>query len=182
MGSGSLYFAAEFVEYIRRPDRGYNLRKLIAYECITWREELRDQLFHLVMPMVAVGIGWIGYLARFVRSSLLEVLNEDYILNARAYGIAERRVIFRYALRIAIAPTITLLGIGIGYMLSSSVFVEVIFARPGIGKLMFDAISSRNYPLTMGAVLISTVFMITLVTISDIINAMIDPRVREAQE
>jgi peptide/nickel transport system permease protein len=85
-------------------------------------------------------------------------------------------------LRIAIAPTVTVLGIGVGYMLGSAVFAEIIFARPGIGKMMSDAVSARNYPLTMGVVLVSTVFLIVAVTISDILNALIDPRMREAQE
>ena len=144
--------------------------------------DLVDQLHHLILPAIAVGIGWIGYLARLVRASLLEVLGEDYILNARAYGISERRIVFRYALRIAIAPALTVLGIGVGIMLGSAVFAEIIFARPGIGKLMSDAVSARNYPLTMGVVLIGTVFMIAAITISDILNALLDPRVREAQE
>lgn len=144
--------------------------------------DLVDQLHHLILPAIAVGIGWIGYLARLVRASLLEVLGEDYILNARAYGISERRIVFRYALRIAIAPALTVLGIGVGIMLGSAVFAEIIFARPGIGKLMSDAVSARNYPLTMGVVLIGTVFMIAAITLSDILNALLDPRVREAQE
>ena len=144
--------------------------------------DLVDQMHHLILPTIAVGIGWIGYLSRFVRSSMLEVLNEDYILNARAYGIAEWRIIFRYALRIAVAPTVTVLGIAVGIMLGSAVFAEIIFARPGIGKMMYDAIGARNYPLTMGPVLIGTVFMVAAITVSDILNAMIDPRVREAQE
>lgn len=144
--------------------------------------DIADRLRHMILPTFAVGIGWVGYIARLVRSSMLEVLNEDFILNARAYGIPERRIIFRYALRIAIAPTVTVLGIGVGYMLGNAVFAEIIFARPGIGKMMSDAVSARNYPLTMGVVLVSTVFLIVAVTISDILNALIDPRMREAQE
>ena len=141
-----------------------------------------DQLHHLIMPAIAVGIGWVGYLARLVRAAMLEVLNEDYILNARAFGLPERWIIFRYALRIAVAPTITVLGIGVGYMLGSAVFAEIVFARPGIGKMMYDAVSVRNYPVTMGVVLASTVLLVTSTTLSDILNALIDPRIREAQE
>ena len=140
-----------------------------------------DQMHHLIMPAFAVGIGWVGYLARLVRAAMLEVMAEDYILNARAYGLPERWVVYRYALRIAVAPTITLLGIGVGFMLGGAVFVEIIFARPGIGKMMFDGVVARNYPITMGVILISTILMVTTVTLSDIINAMIDPRLRKAQ-
>ena len=134
------------------------------------------------MPAVAVGIGWVGYLARLVRAAMLEVLNEDYILNARSFGLPERWIVFRYALRVAIAPTITVLGIGVGYMLGSAVFAEIVFARPGIGKMMYDAVSVRNYPVTMGVVLASTVLLVASTTLSDILNALIDPRIREAQE
>ncbi len=144
--------------------------------------DFADQLRHLILPTAAVGIGWVGYVARLVRSSLLEVLNEDFIFNARAYGISERRIITHYALRIAIAPTVTVLGIGVAYMLGSAVFAEIIFARPGIGKMMSDAVMARNYPVTMGVALVSTILLIVVVTISDILNALIDPRMREAQE
>ena len=146
------------------------------------RGNLLDQLHHLILPAIAVGIGWVGYLARLVRSAMLEVLSEDYILNARAYGLPERWVIFRYALRIAVAPTITVLGIGVGYMLGSAIFAEIIFARPGIGKMMYDAVNVRNYPITMGVVLVSTIVLVTATTLSDIINALIDPRIRESEE
>lgn len=146
------------------------------------RGDILDQLHHLIMPAIAVGIGWVGYLARLVRAAMLEILNEDYILNARSFGLPERWIIFRYALRIAVAPTITVLGIGVGYMLGSAVFAEIVFARPGIGKMMYDAVSVRNYPVTMGVVLASTVLLVVSTTISDILNALIDPRIREAQE
>lgn len=144
--------------------------------------DILDQLHHLIMPTIAVGIGWVGYLARLVRAAMLEVLTEDYITNARAFGLPERWIIFRYALRIAVAPTITVLGIGVGIMLGSAVFAEIVFARPGIGKMMYDAVNTRNYPLTMGVVLASTILLVVTTTLSDIINALIDPRIREAQE
>ncbi|MEM7173210.1 MAG: ABC transporter permease [Pseudomonadota bacterium] len=146
------------------------------------RGNILDQLHHLIMPAIAVGIGWVGYLARLVRAAMLEVLNEDYITNARAFGLPERWITFRYALRIAVAPTITVLGIGVGYMLGSAVFAEIVFARPGIGKMMYDAVSVRNYPVTMGVVLASTILLVAATTVSDLINALIDPRIREAQE
>ena len=146
------------------------------------RGNILDQLHHLIMPAIAVGIGWVGYLARLVRSAMLEVLAEDYILNARAYGLPERKIIYRYALRIAVAPTITVLGIGVGYMLGSAIFAEIVFARPGIGKMLYDAVNVRNYPITMGVVLVSTIIMVTATTLADILNALIDPRIRESQE
>ena len=110
-----------------------------------------DQASHLVLPSIAIGLGWVGYLARLVRASMLEVLGEGHIRTLRAFGLTERTVVFRYALRLAILPTIALLGIGVGRLLSGAVFAEIVFARPGIGKLIFDAVLARNYPVVMGA-------------------------------
>ncbi|MFN2357569.1 MAG: ABC transporter permease [Desulfotignum sp.] len=138
-----------------------------------------DQLRHLILPAFAIGLGWVGYIARLVRASMLEVLNENHIRRARAFGLPEHMIVFQYALKLAILPTVTLLGTGIGRLISSAVFAEIVFARPGIGKLIFDSVVSRNYPLVMGAVLVSTVLFVLSTTISDSINAMLDPRVRE---
>lgn len=141
-----------------------------------------DQLHHLILPTIAVALNWIGYVARLVRASMLEILNEDYIRNARAFGLSELVVIYRYALRIAVAPTVTVLGIGVGYMLGSAIFAEIVFARPGIGKLIYDALLVRNYPVIMGSVLASTVILVVATTLSDILIAVIDPRIRQGQE
>ena len=146
------------------------------------RGDLPDQLYHLILPTLAVALNWIGYTARLVRASMLEILNEDYIRNVRAFGLGEGAVVYRYALRIAVAPTVTVLGIGVGYMLGSAIFAEIIFARPGIGKLIYDALLVRNYPVIMGSVLASTVILVVATTLSDILNALIDPRIRQGQE
>ncbi|HEY5775612.1 MAG TPA: ABC transporter permease, partial [Xanthomonadales bacterium] len=101
---------------------------------------LRDQAMHLVLPAMALGLGWIGYIARLVRASMLEVMEENHIRTARAFGLPERVVIGRYALRIAILPSVTILGLGIGAMLSGALFTEIVFSRPGIGKLLYEAV------------------------------------------
>lgn len=137
---------------------------------------------HLILPAFAVGLGWVGYLARLVRSSLLEVLSENHIRTARAFGISEWRILTRYALPIAILPTLTLLGVGIGVLLSGALFAEILFARPGIGKLLFDSVTTRNYPVVMGTVLVTTVLFVLSTTISDLITAGLDPRVRSSME
>ena len=140
--------------------------------------DLKDQLRHLVLPSFAIGLSWVGYIARLVRASMLEVLQESHIRTARAFGLPERRITYRYALRIAILPTITLIGVGMGFLLSAAVFTEIVFARPGLGKLTIDSITTRNYPVVMGAVLMSTVIFVVSTTLSDIVNAMLDPRTR----
>ena len=138
-----------------------------------------DMALHLILPAFSVGLGWVGYIARMVRASMLEVMGEHHIRTVRAFGLPDRLITYRYALRLAILPTITILGVGIGRMLSSAVFAEIVFARPGIGKLIYDAVISRNFPVVMGAVLISTVFFVTATTLADFLAAFFDPRIRK---
>jgi peptide/nickel transport system permease protein len=135
-------------------------------------------LYHLVLPSLALGLGWIGYIARMLRASILEVQGENHVRTARAFGLSENKVIFDYVLRIAVLPTLTVLGIGIGQMLSSAVFAEIVFARPGIGKLVYDAILTRNYPIVSGTVLVTTFFFVIVNVIADLMIAWLDPRVR----
>ena len=137
-----------------------------------------DQVSHLVLPAFAIGLSWIGYLARLVRASMLEVMGENHIRTARAYGLLERVVVYRYALKLAVLPTVTVIGVGMGFLLSAALFTEIVFARPGIGKLIFDSISTRNYPVVMGSVLVSTVLFVVSTTLSDLLNAWLDPRIR----
>lgn len=138
-----------------------------------------DGVRHLVLPAFAVGISWVGYLARIVRASMLEILGENHVRMARAFGLPERKIVIAYALRIAVLPAVTLLGAGVAYLLSASVFAEVIFARPGIGNLIVKAVDSRNYPIVLGCVLVTTGLIVGATLISDLVNAWLDPRVRE---
>jgi peptide/nickel transport system permease protein len=142
--------------------------------------DLGDQLHHLILPSLAVGLGWVGYLARMVRASMLDVLTENHIRMARAFGLRERTITFRYALKLAIIPTVVLLGIGVGHMISGAVFAEIVFARPGVGRLMYDAVITRNYPLVIGGVMITTVFYVLCTLVADLIAAWLDPRVRSS--
>lgn len=140
--------------------------------------DLGDQLLHLILPAFAIGLGWVGYLARLVRASMLEVMGENFIRTARAFGLPERMIVYRYALKIAILPTVTLLGVGIGNLLSGAVFAEIVFARPGVGKLIYDMAITRNYPVVQGAVLVTTVLFVLSALLADLLNAWLDPRVR----
>ncbi|MGH6948194.1 MAG: ABC transporter permease [Kiloniellales bacterium] len=139
-----------------------------------------DRLHHLALPSLAVGLGWVGYLARMVRASMLEVLSENHIRMARAFGLKESTITYRYALKLAVIPTVVLLGIGVGHMMSSAVFAEIVFARPGVGKLIYDSIATRNYPVVIGAVAISTGFYVLCTLAADLIAAYLDPRVRSS--
>jgi len=137
-----------------------------------------DQVNHLVMPAFAIGLSWVGYLSRLVRASMLEVLGDNHIRTARAYGLRENMVVYQYALKLAVLPTVTVIGVGMGFLLSAALFTEIVFARPGIGKLIYDSITTRNYPVVMGSVLISTIMFVISTTLSDLINAWLDPRIR----
>jgi peptide/nickel transport system permease protein len=141
--------------------------------------DIVDQMVHLILPSFAVGLGWVGYLARLVRASMLEVMGENYIRAARAYGLSQRTIVYRYALRVAILPTITLIGIGFGGLLSGAVFAEIIFQRPGAGLLIYDMVVGRNFPVVQGAVLVITIVYIAATLVADLVVAWLDPRVRE---
>lgn len=142
------------------------------------RGDLGDQLAHLVLPAFALGLGWVGYLSRIVRASMLEVMGENHVRTARAFGLPEFKIIRAYALRLAILPTITLLAVAIGGLLSGAVLVEAIFARPGIGKLIVDAASMRNFPVVQGAVLTTVALFALTMPLADLLVAWLDPRVR----
>ncbi|MDP9138878.1 MAG: ABC transporter permease [Pseudomonadota bacterium] len=142
------------------------------------RGDIFDQVVHLIMPSFALGLGWVGYLSRIVRASMLEIMGENHIRTARAFGLPELVIIRSYALRIAILPTITLLAVAIGGLLSSAVFVEYIFARPGVGKLIVDAARVRNFPVVQGGVLSAVALFALTMPIADLLVAWLDPRVR----
>lgn len=141
--------------------------------------DVGSQLRHLVLPSFAIGLGWVGYLARLVRASMLEVLGEAHIRAARAFGLPERQIVYRYALKLAILPTVALLGVGIGRLLSGAVFAEIVFARPGLGRLVYDGVITRNYPVVMGTVLVTTWLFVLCTLAADLVAALLDPRVRE---
>jgi peptide/nickel transport system permease protein len=142
--------------------------------------DLGDQLVRLILPATALALGWIGYLARLVRASLLEVLGEPYIRTGRAYGVPEWRMVFKYALKNACIPTLAILGLGVGRLLGGAIFAEVVFARPGIGTLIFDAISSRNYPIVQAGTFVIVLLFVVTNLVVDMSYAWIDPRIRSA--
>ena len=137
-----------------------------------------DYVRHLILPSVALAVTWIGYLARLVRTSMLEVLNANYIRTAQAFGIRERVIFYRYALKNAIIPTIAVLGVGLGNLMGGAIFVEVIFARPGLGLLIFDSLASRNFPIVRGGVLVVALLFVFANLLADLSYRFLDPRIR----
>jgi peptide/nickel transport system permease protein len=141
---------------------------------------LPDQLMHLILPTIALSLGWVGYVARILRASLLEVLAEPHIRTMRAYGVGENRVLWRYALRPALVPLVAILGLGLGDLISGAIFAEIIFARPGIGSLLSHAVSARNYPMVQAGALLVVVFYIVANAGADMLAALLDPRIAAA--
>jgi peptide/nickel transport system permease protein len=137
-----------------------------------------DYIKHLILPSIALAITWIGYLARLVRTSLLEVLNETYVRTSRAAGLSERLVRYKYALKNALIPTVAVLGVGLGSLMGGAVFVEIIFSRPGMGLLIFNAIQVRNYPMVRSGVLVVAFLFVLANFIADLLYTFLDPRIQ----
>jgi ABC-type dipeptide/oligopeptide/nickel transport system permease component len=132
----------------------------------------------LVLPATALGLASAAALARLVRASMLEVLNQEYIVTARAKGLARSAVIIGHALKNALIPTVTMLGLQLGALLGGAVVTETIFSRPGLGRLAVDAISNRDFPLIQGTVLFAAVTYVLVNLLVDVLYATIDPRIR----
>ncbi len=137
-----------------------------------------DYIRHLILPSIALAITWIGYLARLVRTSLLEVLNEPYVRTSRSEGLSEGLIRYKYALKNALIPTIAVLGVGLGSLMGGAVFIEIIFSRPGMGLLIYNAIQIRNYPMVRSGVLIVSFLFILTNFIADLIYTFLDPRIQ----
>ena len=137
-----------------------------------------DYLKHLALPAIALALTWIGYLARLTRTSMFEVLNQNYIRTAQAFGLQDRRIYYRYALKNAIIPVVAVLGVGLGTLMGGAVFVEIIFTRTGLGTLILDSIENRNYPIVRGAVLVIAALFVFANLLADLSYRLLDPRVR----
>ena len=138
----------------------------------------RGGIEHLILPAITLGTAMAAMLSRMIRASLLEVLDEEYVTNARAKGLPERMVIFKHALRNALIPVITIIGLQVGVLLSGAIITEAIFDWPGLGSLLLEGIYSRNYPLVQGCILVIATVYVLVNLVTDIAYAWADPRVR----
>jgi peptide/nickel transport system permease protein len=150
----------------------------VQFDYMTPGEQLRDRALHLVLPALAMGVAHAAGVARYMRSSVLEVLNQDYIRTARAKGLKERQVILRHALRNAMLPIITLVGLSLPALFGGSVLVEYIFAWPGMGRLIIAAINSQDTPVIMGCFFMFTVIVVVGNLLADLAYAVVDPRIK----
>ncbi len=133
---------------------------------------------HLVLPSVTLGAASAGLFARITRSSMLEVLREDYVTTARAKGLAENRVVYKHALKSAMIPVVTVLGLQFGILLGGAVLTETVFAWPGIGRLLVDSILRRDYPVVQATVMMLAFLFVIINLVVDIAYAFLDPRIQ----
>lgn len=138
----------------------------------------RGDLSHLILPAITLGTAMAAMLSRMIRASLLEVLGEEYVRHARAKGLPERMVIMKHALRNAMIPVITVIGLQVGALLSGAIITEAVFDWPGLGSLLLDGIHTRNYPLVQGCILFIALNYVLINLFTDIAYGWVDPRVR----
>lgn len=150
----------------------------LNYEYMSGGEQLLDLVKHLVLPVFISAFGGLAGLSRYMRANMLEVIRQDYILTARAKGLSERQVIYKHALRNALLPAITILGLSIPGLIGGSVIFETIFAIPGMGQLFYMSVMARDYPTVMGILLIGAVLTLIGNLIADVSYAAADPRIR----
>lgn len=157
-------FPAQGMQSLREPLTG------VAY----WL----DLLHHLVLPAFALGLSYLAINTRFTRASMIEVMSEDYIRSARAKGLSEGMVTYKHALRNALLPLVTMTGLNFGFLLTGAVLTETVFAWPGLGRLMYDSIYTRDYPVLMGMFIFISAGVILANLITDILYSVLDPRIR----
>jgi len=152
--------------------------KSLGWEYLSTPQQIWDILHHLMLPVFISAFGGLAGFSRYMRSNMLEVIRQDYILTARAKGLPERLVIYKHALRNALLPVITILGLSVPGLIGGSVIFETIFAIPGMGKLFYDGVMMRDYPLIMGILVIGAVLTLVGNLLADLSYALADPRIR----
>ncbi|OEU75686.1 MAG: hypothetical protein BA869_01320 [Desulfuromonadales bacterium C00003107] len=141
-------------------------------------DEASDILYHLVLPVTTLVICYIGDVYLLMRNSMLNVIGEDYIVTARAKGLSEWYILRKHAMKNALLPITTMIALRVGFMISGMIFVETVFAYPGVGRLLFDAVTYRDYPLLQGAFLVITLVIIAANFVADMIYVRLDPRLQ----
>ena len=141
-------------------------------------KDVIDVLYHLVLPTLTLSLVYLAQYSRLSRSSMLDVLGSDFIRTARAKGLADRVVMYKHALRNALLPVVTILGLQFGNVMAGAILVETVFNWPGLGRLAFDSVLRRDYPTILGVLLFSSIVVIVMNILTDLAYRMIDPRIK----
>lgn len=167
-----------FYAWLKNPFTGAPLLPPGGMYTIGAAFSLGDWVKHLILPVTMGSVGWVTWYSRFLRSSMLDVIHQDYIRTARAKGLRERRVLFLHALRNALLPLVTIFALDVPYIFAGSLYVEILFSWPGMGRLYYQAAMDRDYPLLMAILAIGTAAVILSNLLADILYAFLDPRIR----
>ena len=144
-----------------------------------WGDVL-DVLHHLILPALTLGLVYLAQYSRLSRAAMLDVLGADYIRTARAKGLSDRAVLYKHALRNAVLPVITVLGLQFGNVLAGAIVVETVFNWPGLGRLAFESVLRRDYPTILGVLLFSAVVVVVMNQLTDLCYRLIDPRIKSS--
>lgn len=167
-----------FYAWLSNPVTGKSLLPSGGMSSLDMGFNLWDRIKHLILPVTMGAVGWVAWYSRFLRSGMLDVIHQDYIRTARAKGLSERLVMFRHALKNALIPLVTIFALDIPYIFAGSLYVELIFAWPGMGRLYYQAATKRDYPLLMAILIIAATFTVSANLLADLTYAYLDPRIR----
>ncbi|MCW4037060.1 MAG: ABC transporter permease [Candidatus Bathyarchaeota archaeon] len=139
-----------------------------------------DYLHHLMAPMITLAVSFFGGYFLFMRDTILDVFTEDYMLTARAKGLSDRKVLFKHAMRNALLPMVSLMGVHVTFLISGATMTETVFSWDGLGRLIYDSVRDSDYPVLQGIFLFMSILAVVASILADITNAFLDPRIREA--
>ncbi len=140
----------------------------------------KDYLHHLMAPMITLGVSFFGGYFLFMRDTILDVFTEDYMLTARAKGLSNRKILFKHAMRNALLPMVSLMGVHVTFLISGATMTETVFSWDGLGRLIYDSVRNNDYPVLQGIFLFMAVLVVVASILADVVNAFLDPRIKEA--
>jgi peptide/nickel transport system permease protein len=167
-----------FYGWLKNPVTGEPLLPPGGMQTLGAGFSLADRVKHLILPVTMGMVGWVAWYSRFLRSSMLDVIHQDFVRTARAKGLRERAVLLRHALKNAAIPVVTILALDLPYIFAGSLYVEYIFSWPGMGRLFYQSALKRDYPILLGILIIATAITLLCNLLADVTYAYLDPRVR----
>ena len=167
-----------FYAWLDNPFTGESLLPAGGMQTLGMGFSIWDRIKHLILPVTMGMVGWVAWYSRFLRSGMLDVLHEDYIRTARAKGLTERLVLYKHALKNAVIPLVTIFALDIPYIFAGSLYAELLFSWPGMGRLYYQAATGRDYPMLMAILTIGAGFTIFANLLADVAYAYLDPRIR----
>jgi peptide/nickel transport system permease protein len=167
-----------FYAWLKNPVTGEPLLPPGGMQTLDADFNLWDRIQHLILPVTMGMVGWVAWYSRFLRAGMLDVIHQDYVRTARAKGLSERLVMYRHALKNALIPLVTIFALDIPYIFAGSLYVELIFSWPGMGRLYYQSATKRDYPMLMAILIIASGVTVIANLLADIAYGLLDPRVR----